>query len=134
MSEGDGSVTVFVEIKQGTVGGGETVTLEFTTRDNTATSMSATEEYLYLDILNFYSLASFPPGSLDYTSTTQTLSFTSGQTIGTRIPITISIVNDNITESIESFFGSLSLQPTGLNVFVSPDQAEISITDNDGKD
>ena len=127
-------MTVFVEIKQGTVGGGETVTLEFTTRDNTATSMSATEEYLYLDILNFYSLASFPPGSLDYTSTTQTLSFTSDQTIGTRIPITISIVNDNITESIESFFGSLSLQPTGLNVFVSPDQAEISITDNDGKD
>ena len=103
MSEGDGSVTVFVEIKQGTVGGGETVTLEFTTRDNTATSMSATEEYLYLDILNFFFLASFSPGSLDYTSTTQTLSFTSGQTIGNRIPITISIVNDNITESIESF-------------------------------
>ena len=92
------------------------------------------EELLFLEILSFYSLLSFPPDSLDYTSTTFTLSFTSGQTIGIRISKTISIVNDNIAESIESFFGSLSLQPTGLNVSVSPDQAEIYITDNDGKD
>ena len=47
VSEGDGSITVFVEIKQGIVGSGETVTLEFTTRDNTATSMFRIEEYLF---------------------------------------------------------------------------------------
>ena len=91
------------------------------------------DEELFLEILHFYSLPSFPPGSFDYISTTQTLSLTSGQIIGTRIPITIPIVNDKIAESIESFFGSLSLQLTGLNVSVSPDQAEISITGNDGK-
>ena len=54
--------------------------------------------------------------------------------MGTQILITISIVNDSIAEGIESFFGSLFLQPTGLNVVVSPDQANIIITDNDGKD
>ena len=84
--------------------------------------------------MNFNLLMPFPPGSSDYNSTTQILSFMSGQTIGTQIPITISITNDGIAENIESFFGSLSLQPTALNVSVSPDQAEVFITDNDGKD
>ena len=37
VSEGDGSVTVVVEIKQGTVGGGETVSVAFATKDKTAT-------------------------------------------------------------------------------------------------
>ena len=37
VSEGDGNVTVVVEIKQGTVGSGETVSLEFITQDITAT-------------------------------------------------------------------------------------------------
>ena len=36
VSEGDGSVTVVVEIKQGTVGGGETVSVDFVTKDKTA--------------------------------------------------------------------------------------------------
>ena len=85
--------------------------------------------YLSLDILNLYLLPSFPPGSSDYNCTTQILSFISGQTIGTRIPITIRIVNDSIAESNKSFFGSLLLH--ALNVSVSPDEAEIFITDND---
>ena len=37
VSEGDGSIIVIVEIKQGTVRGGETVSLEFTTKDRSAT-------------------------------------------------------------------------------------------------
>ena len=61
VSEGDGNVTVLVEIKQGTVGNGETITLEFTTRSNTATSMSTTEEYLLIfrHTAFFYLLPSF---------------------------------------------------------------------------
>ena len=133
VSEGDVSVNVTVEIKQGKVGNGETVILELTTRDNTATSMSTTEKYLCLDILNFYHLPSFPPGSSDYISTTQILTFISGQTIGIRFPITIQIVNDNIAESNKSFFGSLTLLHTKLDVSVTPNQTEIFITDNNRK-
>ena len=52
VSEGDGIATVIVEIKQGTVGNGQTVSLEFTTGDNTAIS-----EYIYLNMFkNFYNL------------------------------------------------------------------------------
>ena len=38
VSEAVGTVMVLVEIKAGTVGDGETVRLQFTTRDNTASS------------------------------------------------------------------------------------------------
>ena len=38
VSEAVGTVTVLVEIKAGTVGDGETVRMEFTTRDKTASS------------------------------------------------------------------------------------------------
>ena len=38
VSEAVGTVTVLVEIKAGTVGDGETVRLEFTTRNSTASS------------------------------------------------------------------------------------------------
>ena len=37
VSERDGSVTVAVEIKRGTVGDGETVSVKFATKDKTAT-------------------------------------------------------------------------------------------------
>ena len=39
VSEGDGSVIVIVEIKQGTVRGGDTVSLEFATKDKSATGI-----------------------------------------------------------------------------------------------
>ena len=48
-SECDGTANVIVQIKQGTVGNGETVSLEFTTGDNTAIS-----EYIYITILNMF--------------------------------------------------------------------------------
>ena len=98
------SVNALVDNKEGTVRNGETVTLDFTTRNNTALCMSTTEEYfLSLDILNFFLLPSFPPGSSDYNCRTQILSFKTGQTIGFRISITIQIVNDNIAESNKYF-------------------------------
>ena len=47
VSESDGTVTVSVEIKKGTVGDGQTVSLNFITRDNTALSKccKATNKY-----------------------------------------------------------------------------------------
>ena len=47
MSESDGTVPVTVEIKKGTVGDGQTVSLNFITRDNTALSKccKATNKY-----------------------------------------------------------------------------------------
>ena len=47
MSESDGTVPVTVEIKKGTVGDGQTVSLNFTTRDNTSLSKccKATNKY-----------------------------------------------------------------------------------------
>ena len=47
--------------------------------------------------------------------------------------IAIAISEDNFAENIESFFGSLSLLPTNLNVEVTPNRKEIFITDNDRK-
>ena len=69
----------------------------------------------------------------DYTTTTQTISFTSGQSVGSTVHITIAISEDNFVENIESFFGSLSLLPNNLNVEVTPNRKEIFITDNDRK-
>ena len=90
--------------------------------------------YLSLDILHFLPFTFFLSGSSDYTSTIQILSFTSGQRNGTQIPISISIVNDRIAESYESFFGNLSLPQSELKVSVFSDKTEIFITDNDSKD
>ena len=70
---------------------------------------------------------------LDYTATSQTISFTSGEGVGSTVDITIPIIDDDITETLESFFGSLTLLPTNLNVSVTPNQAEIFITDNNRK-
>ena len=53
MSEGDGTVTVTVEIKQGTVGDGQTFSLEFTTRDNKALSKCCKATNKYKLQLNF---------------------------------------------------------------------------------
>ena len=63
----------------------------------------------------------------------QAISFTSGQSVGTQVPISIPIVEDNMSEDEESFLGILNLLSTGLNVSVAPDEAEIFIQDNDSK-
>ena len=47
--------------------------------------------------------------------------------------IAIAISEDNFAENTESFFGSLSLLPTNLNVEVTPNWTQILITDNDRK-
>lgn len=52
----------------------------------------------------------------------------------TRLPVNIPIEDDDIVETVENFFASLSLRssPPGSDVDVNPSQAEIRITDNDG--
>ena len=72
-------------------------------------------------------------GPSDYTSKFQTISFTSGQGVGSQVSISIPIVDDNIAEGVESFLGSLPLLPTTLSVSASPDEAEIFIQDDDSK-
>ena len=78
-------------------------------------------------------ISSLTLAPLDYTTTSQTISFTSGQGVGSTVDITIPIIDDNIIEAVEYFFGSLTLIPTNLDVSVTPNQTKIFITDNNGK-
>ena len=71
--------------------------------------------------------------SLDYTATFQNISFAFRQDIGSMVDITIPIIDDIFTEAVESFFGSLTLLHTNLDVSVTPIQTEIFITDNNRK-
>ena len=50
----------------------------------------------------------------------------------TVVPVTIDIVNDNIVESVESFFASLTLITSGADVDLVPVRTEIRITDANG--
>ena len=63
-----------------------------------------------------------------------TVSFTSGQGVGTEVTIDIPITDDDILEEkLKSFFGSLVLQPTPLNVMVEPSMTEVVIVDDDSE-
>ncbi|WP_198000435.1 Calx-beta domain-containing protein [Gimesia alba] len=65
----------------------------------------------------------------DYTTTSGTLTFNPGETTQT---ITLTIIDDGLTESPESFFVNLTnLHANGFNVALGNDQAEITITDDD---
>ena len=70
------------------------------------------------------------PAPVDYTSTTNTLTF--GPTV-TRLPVTIPITDDNVVESIENFFANLDLTTPGANVVINPATTEIRIDDDDRK-
>ena len=49
------------------------------------------------------------------------------------MPVSISIEDDNIDEVLENFFASLTLVSSDEdNVLLEPNEAEISIVDNDG--
>ena len=74
------------------------------------------------------SLLASAPG--DYTILSRTLTF---GLITTRLLVVIDINNDDIVESIESFFVNLMLVSVGANVVVNTDRTEIRILDNDGE-
>ena len=57
---------------------------------------------------------------------------TSGQ--GSKVDISIQIIDDDITESTESFSGHLMLLPSSRNVAVSSIRAEIVIEDNESEE
>ena len=69
---------------------------------------------------------------VDYTATTRDVTF---DVSTTRRSVLISVVDDNIQESLEQFFVRLSQSNTGTDVDVelNPAQATIDIVDNDGK-
>ena len=69
----------------------------------------------------------------DYSTLLQNITFTPGQGVGTQVNISIAIINDNVIESIESFFGSIFAYPVRQMIFVHPNKTEISITDDDSK-
>ena len=70
-------------------------------------------------------------GGQDYTSLNAPLTFSSTTT---RHTVPLSITEDNINERTEEFFARLSINtaPSG-RVELEPQQATITITDNDGK-
>ena len=50
----------------------------------------------------------------------------------TRFEVDISIMDDSVSEVSEQFFARLTLVVTGTDVQLSPDEATIEITDDDG--
>ena len=70
-----------------------------------------------------------PLDSSDYQSVTQMLTFGPGNK---QSSVTIPIVNDNIDETIEQFFITITLVTTDVNVEISPEQTTIQINDDDG--
>ena len=63
-----------------------------------------------------------------------TVSFTSGQGVGTEVTIDIPITDDDILEEkLKTFFGPLVFQPTSLNVIVEPSRTEVVIVDDDSE-
>ena len=69
----------------------------------------------------------------DYTTTSYVITFTSGQSIGSAINISIPIMSDDVTESIESFFTGITLLSVDLNVLVQLSSAVVLILDDDSK-
>ena len=67
---------------------------------------------------------------IDYTAVMRTLNFASGTT---RVTVDIPINNDDIVESVENFFATLTLETPGANVVVDPARAEIRINDSDSE-
>ena len=126
VDEEDGSVTVAVRVLEGTLANDVEVLL--TTTDGTATSSGETETH---NKTEFVENAKFlPPDPIDYTSTTTTLTF--GPSI-TRQEVAIPITDDDVVESIEDFFATISLQTGGANVLIAPSSTQVRIDDDDGE-
>lgn len=105
MSEEEGTVTLFVRVLDGQLA--RSVEVTFDTQDGTATS-TAPEDYV----------APAVPITLQFLDNLVQ-------------EVQITIVNDDITETIENFEGLLStIDPA---VILAPDRANVAITDTDSK-
>ena len=71
---------------------------------------------------------------IDYIGKSQDISFTSGESIGTKIDINITILQDvNATEGLEVFYGRLTVLTTHVITNVFPGEIEIYIMDDKSK-
>ena len=106
VNENEGSVTLSVQLLNGELA--RNIKVEFSTRDSTATS-SAPADYIA------------PRVSI-------TLQFTPAESTQS---VVVQIVDDDITELSETFFGLLSTIDSA--VYLDPSTANVEIVDNDGE-
>jgi hypothetical protein len=102
--EADGEIEVFVAVLQGELSG--PVVVRISTMDGSALSGS------------------------DYDSINQTLTF---DTDTTRIPVPVSILEDDIDEEDESILVRLAEDGETENVQINPEEATLLIIDNDSE-
>lgn len=128
VNEGDGSVTVFVAVL-GTTRPSDDVEVTLNTRDGSATSSGL----ILFPSLWYFIVCFFNTAPRDYRSVVNQILTFSPTT--SRIPVTVVIEDDDVIESLENFFATLTLfrSPPGSDVELNPTEAEISITDNEGK-
>ncbi len=82
-------------------------------------------------ILNFICIPGQSEG--DYNSTQQTITFSTSSEISVNT-ITVPILGDNLQENTENFFGNLRFPAgTSTTAMLSPNVAEVMITDNNRK-
>ena len=79
-----------------------------------------------MNVLNFSHT-----GSQDYNETVRLLTFAPGER---RISVMVPIVDDDLVEGDEVFFGVITLPPgSASSIEFSPGRANVTISDNDGK-
>ena len=89
-------------------------------------------QYIFIQITTYNYLFISQDG-LDYRKTKEQISFTNGQGIGSNVTISIPIMNDQIVENLESFFGAILLATVRERIYLVPNKTEVLIIDNDSK-
>ena len=137
VGEGDGMVSVCVELEQGTLNE-ETITVDFSVSADSASSSKAGPTSVpvrlicaIVSLTATLSLSpSLSPGDFGVSETVSVLLGPMAATGSTQC-LTISITDDNIVESIESF--SVAMIAASDSVTLGyPRTASVDITDNDG--
>ena len=88
---------------------------------------------IYICIQISYNCLFNSQGGLDYRETRKQISFTTGQGVASNVIISIPIINDQIVESLESFFGTIFLAAVRERIYLVPNITEFFIIDNDSK-
>ena len=138
VGEGDGMVSVCMELEQGTLNV-ETITVDFSVSADSASSSKADPTSVPVKLISaivsltatLYLLSlSLSPGDFGV-SETVSVSLGPMAATGSTQCLTISITDDNIVESVESF--SVAMISASDSVTLGyPRTASVDITDNDG--
>lgn len=125
-SEEEGQAIVFtVEILEGQAQA--SILVNFITGD-----VSATGKQLIINMCSVYCIIYHALASIDYTSTSQILSFSPGTT---RLTVSVPTINDGVFEGDEVFEAILSLPEVGsARVNLRDERAAAVIEDNDGEE